>query len=385
MKKFFITAMALSCTIALAQHQGKVGINIDSPNATFNVKSQTGTDGTTANFQLQNANNDVLMKVLDNGRVGIKTNNPEFSLDVRGFGKFYVPNSSSILFLQADQGHFSNITYRRENKSRWIAAMTNAEETGDNAGSDYVISSYKDDGTFMSTPVTILRQNGFVGINNQNPKATLDIGGNIKIADGTQGAGKILMSNADGVAHWDVPAVTYRNYIGVFPDNLAYYPSTEVSTEEERYSRTSFSFTLDPGKYQIFVNGLAPLGPNTETAPPTEGYRTDWRDNKLQDQDDTVEIRLGFANSTEDYLPSTVHGSLSGLVGAMGISNITYPLIRNQVSYTTFIQNNTSSPQTYYLYVRAVKPLGSTIEHTVYDLFNGRWLEDSITAVRIGD
>ncbi len=45
-----------------------------------------------------------------------------------------------------------------------------------------------------------------VGIGNTNPQAKLDITGNIKIADGTQGDGKVLTSNATGVATWQKAA-----------------------------------------------------------------------------------------------------------------------------------------------------------------------------------
>lgn len=47
-----------------------------------------------------------------------------------------------------------------------------------------------------------------VGIGITAPTATLDIVGNIKIADGTQGTGKVLTSDADGLATWiDASAV----------------------------------------------------------------------------------------------------------------------------------------------------------------------------------
>jgi|GEM_PF-532240 len=53
--------------------------------------------------------------------------------------------------------------------------------------------------------ITVLR-NGNTGIGVLNPIAKLDIAGNIKIADGTQGAGKVLTSDANGVASWQTPA-----------------------------------------------------------------------------------------------------------------------------------------------------------------------------------
>ena len=47
---------------------------------------------------------------------------------------------------------------------------------------------------------------GSVGIGTATPQAKLDIAGNIKIADGTQGAGKVLTSDANGLASWQTPA-----------------------------------------------------------------------------------------------------------------------------------------------------------------------------------
>lgn len=43
---------------------------------------------------------------------------------------------------------------------------------------------------------------GNIGINTNNPVTKLDIQGTVKIADGTQGSGKVLTSDANGLASW---------------------------------------------------------------------------------------------------------------------------------------------------------------------------------------
>lgn len=48
--------------------------------------------------------------------------------------------------------------------------------------------------------------NGNMGIGNPNPTVKMDIAGNIKIADGTQAAGYVLTSDADGLATWQPAA-----------------------------------------------------------------------------------------------------------------------------------------------------------------------------------
>ena len=46
-------------------------------------------------------------------------------------------------------------------------------------------------------------EDGNVGIGTETPAAKLDLIGNLRIADGTQGAGKLLKSDANGAATWD--------------------------------------------------------------------------------------------------------------------------------------------------------------------------------------
>lgn len=54
----------------------------------------------------------------------------------------------------------------------------------------------------------IYGNSGSIGIGVQNPGAKLDIAGTIKIADGTQGAGRVLMSDANGLAYWWIAAAS---------------------------------------------------------------------------------------------------------------------------------------------------------------------------------
>ncbi|VXA95178.1 conserved exported hypothetical protein [Flavobacterium sp. 9AF] len=66
---------------------------------------------------------------------------------------------------------------------------------------------------------TVTVSNNMVGLNNNNPQARLDVNGNVKIVDGTQGAGKVLTSDANGVASWANPVATAPYYSFVTGNN----------------------------------------------------------------------------------------------------------------------------------------------------------------------
>src|SRR5688500_5567296 len=56
-----------------------------------------------------------------------------------------------------------------------------------------------------------------VGIGTPSPTAKLHVNGTMKVVDGTQGAGKILTSDATGLASWQPPPPpeTYYSTVGI--------------------------------------------------------------------------------------------------------------------------------------------------------------------------
>lgn len=83
MRKTLLILGLVSASFSHAQ-KGKVGVNTENPTASLQVKSKTGTDASTKNLELTNANNAQLVTVLDNGNVGIGTAAPTQKLDVQG-------------------------------------------------------------------------------------------------------------------------------------------------------------------------------------------------------------------------------------------------------------------------------------------------------------
>ena len=77
-----------------------------------------------------------------------------------------------------------------------------------------------------------------VGTGVATPAATLDVAGTVRIADGSQGAGKVLTSDAAGLASWQAPAVPQAIPSGaVMFFNLSSCPSgwTELTPARGRY------------------------------------------------------------------------------------------------------------------------------------------------------
>jgi hypothetical protein len=74
----------------------------------------------------------------------------------------------------------SYIASQKNGKTRWEVDLGNsAPETGGNVGSEFFIHRYDDAGNYNSTPLTILRGSGNVGINTGAPQAKLDVNGGI--------------------------------------------------------------------------------------------------------------------------------------------------------------------------------------------------------------
>jgi hypothetical protein len=61
-------------------------------------------------------------------------------------------------------------------------------------------------GPTTSSEIIRLKNNGNVGIGTSNPSTKLEIAGQVKITGGTPGSGKVLTSDADGLASWVTPA-----------------------------------------------------------------------------------------------------------------------------------------------------------------------------------
>lgn len=143
--------------------------------------------------------------------------------------------------------------------------------------------------------------------------------GAIKITDGTQGADKILTSDASGIATWQVPvAVLGFGTMGV---------GIDLASNVALPKFTGTSIALPPGKWLVVTNMLLCKGTRV-------GSAENWY------------LRTSFSDSSSSLKPSTdIVGSY--LVSGNLPANTTY----NQITGPLIINNTSGSNKTYYYYV----------------------------------
>ena len=167
--------------------------------------------------------------ITDQGNVGIGTPNPVSKMQIAGDASIHTNSTVSkpSLLLLETENDFARLNFgSNANSSRWhIAGRGNDGVAGaDNSRLNFYFQN--DQGG--SDRMTILG-NGNIGIGTDNPTTKLDINGQIKITGGSPGPGKVLTSDASGLATWQTPsgggssAFWANNFLGV---NVAHNAST---------------------------------------------------------------------------------------------------------------------------------------------------------------
>lgn len=199
-------------------------------------------------FAASSASNSVeLMRIKGNGNVGIGTSAPTAKLHVGG----------SVRIVDGTQGAGKILTSDASGNASWQALP--AGITG--SGTANFISKWTPNGTTLGNS-QIFDNGTNVGINQGSPAAKLDVNGTFKLTDGTQGNGKILVSDAAGNASWQNNDfhVNGRGFTsntslpsGV-PVTLNNWSVTDQATAANWNSVTGEYTVSSPGVYSIFLN-----------------------------------------------------------------------------------------------------------------------------------
>ncbi|WP_161531460.1 hypothetical protein [Riemerella anatipestifer] len=231
---------------------------------------------------------------------------------------------------------------------------------------------------------------GNVGIGTNSPQAKLDVVGSVRIADGTQQAGRILTSDSNGNASWETPTMSYAYAIGkgVYDQN---FPGSTIPAIPggDRYIYTGMKITLPTkGKYAILLDLAISTVPSLGVQPLLSHNPAYTPSNNLV-EGEAIVVKGTF---WDEILPEGIDKDpiygvpMKNKANSMWSGTLVFPLALQRASNTMYIENTTSGPKTFYFYGMAVilNPKSNQTKY-VYELASGRWGEESLTAFKIGE
>jgi len=225
-------------------NDGNVGIGATLPSAPLTITPVSGADieltGSGYNADIMSSNefrigtddtsklhlltdNDFRLTVDGTGKVGIGNTTPTYQLDVRGdladgyMGYFYngVTSPSSALGIcgagdaraSGDQSGKGAVVYGWGGSTAGSGSGIRCYAYGYGSAPAYGVFSDADGGTTTGPEWAFYGIgdgyfSGDVGIGNINPSAKLDVVGTIRMEDGNEADGHLLVSDADGNASW---------------------------------------------------------------------------------------------------------------------------------------------------------------------------------------
>ncbi len=171
-------------------------------------------------FKAQETGGSDLFTVRNDGNVGIRNSTPAYDLSIF--------NGGTYSSMQMRNGTSAGLGFVIGQNNTNVSLL-NYENTpmyfGTNGANRMMIDA-----------------TGSVAIGGVSPAAKLDITGNVKIADGTQGTGKILTSDANGLATWQM--IVPPGAVMAFAGASTNIPSGWVICDGSQVSRTGATANL---------------------------------------------------------------------------------------------------------------------------------------------
>ena len=185
------------------QATGNVGIGTTNPTKRLQVDVPTGTD--VASFLNGTARLDLVNDSGSQG-VGLKFTSSGGNETLR-----ITPGSGAFSFSEIGARYYGNLVLSTSNDANVgvndYTPDAKFEISADASASDILMISRDDTG---DGDIMIIKNSGAVGIGTVNPGTKLEVNGTsgatLKIVDGNQGDGKVLTSDASGVASWQTPS-----------------------------------------------------------------------------------------------------------------------------------------------------------------------------------
>lgn len=284
-------------------------------------------------------NNIERMRVLSSGNVGIGLATAPAKLSV--FGSFLsptIPNATTNAMLRIGnniEGLDIGKAGVAGNYSAWL-------QSGFNGFSD---------------PLSLQPLGGNVGIATTNPTHLLHVNspspGAVRIVDGTQAEGRVLTSDATGVATWRIPGI--NAVLGnISPTGVS------IAYNEGNYLQTGTTITLPPGTYAVQVTML--LARNSLLPSPN---------------DSSFWVRSTFSDLTITNPPISPDIVGSNLISGNFPGTNLYAMLAG----TVIINNSSGENKTYYYVAGRCVSFNTT--ETLTGFASTAWLENTIFAIRL--
>ncbi|MGB9561818.1 MAG: hypothetical protein ACPL6C_03290, partial [bacterium] len=137
------------------------------------------------------------------GNVGIGTTSPGSRLDVRGSVRAeHYRDSGGGALINAGDG----ITVSEDADGSWTISDANAASEVTGSGASTRVAFWSSSSSLSSDAGLYWDNvNKRLGVGTASPTATLEVAGQVKITGGSPGAGKVLTSDATGLATWQAP------------------------------------------------------------------------------------------------------------------------------------------------------------------------------------
>ena len=309
-------------------------------------------------------NNSPKLSVIDNGNVGIGTTIPTSKLNVNGQITIDQKNFGGYggLLIKGDApgSNYPNIVFSTLNDSgldevtAYIGGNINDNTTGVEAMDLSFLTSQNGLGG-LSEKLRI-KDNGNVGIGTITPSEKLEISGKIKITDGSQATGRVLVSNATGVGTWTQTSAITPAVVGVFVGGGANFGNGTTVGVQSAMTYCNVYIDIPNGKWIVFGTYLL-AGVTTLTSGQSVFVRT------------TLSTSNVVVVNSDVVSGGLVSGTLAG-PSDFGIAN-----------GQTIINNTSGAIKRYYLWGNVQKYGTTPTTFSMGSVGSNFWSENQLSAI----